>query len=148
SRPAARHLGRAPIERQLSRGYVMKLWATLLTVGVCLGTAPLLAHRTGATSSTRHERAWDSGLDLHDTEEVQRSFTLAGAGPWKLSNDNFTGSIRVAAGDQKSVELSVTKVIAARAPEYLTIARNEVTLDINESPDGLELYVDGPFRCN
>src|SRR5689334_7982039 len=85
---------------------------------------------------------------MHDTEESQRSFPMSGAGPWKLSIDNLTGSIRVAASDQQSVELAVTKVIAARDPEYLDMARKEVTLYVTDTPGSVDLYVDGPFRCN
>jgi hypothetical protein len=121
----------------------MKAWMTLLVAGVCACTASLLGHRASSRNQT-----WDAGLDVHETEEVQRSFPLTGAGPWRLAIDNLTGSIRVAATNQPSVELSVTKVIAARTPEYVATARSEVTLDINESSGGVDLYVDGPFRCS
>jgi hypothetical protein len=117
----------------------MKAWMTLLIVGVCACTAPLLGFRP--------TRAWDEGLSVQDAEEMQRSFPLSGAGPWKLSIDNLTGSIRVAASDQQSVELSVRKVIAARSAEYVEMARKEVTLDVNDSTSSVDLYVDGPFRC-
>jgi hypothetical protein len=120
----------------------MKAWMTLLVAVVCAGITPLVGAR-----ATPREHAWDAGLDVHESEEVQRSFPLTGAGPWKLSIDNLTGSIRVAASDQRSIELSLTKVIAARSTEYVATARQEVTLDVNESSDGLDLYVDGPFRC-
>jgi hypothetical protein len=120
----------------------MKAWMTLLVALVCALTAQLL----GVHASPR-EHAWDAGLEVHDTEEMQRSFPLTGAGPWKLSIDNLIGSIRVAASDQRSIELSMTKVIAARTPEYVAMARQDVTLDVNESSEGLDLYVDGPFRC-
>jgi hypothetical protein len=117
---------------------------TLLVAGVSACVAPLFASRPSL-------RAWDAGLDVHETEEVQRSFALSGAGPWRLTIDNLTGSIRVAASDQhsdqRSVELSVTKVIAARSTELVATARQEVTLEMNESPAGVDLYVDGPFRC-
>jgi hypothetical protein len=120
----------------------MKAWMTLLVAVACAGLMPLLD-----VHATPREHPWDSGLDVHEREDVQRSFALTGAGPWKLSIDNLIGSIRVAASDQKSIELSVTKVIAARSAEYVETARKEVALDMNESSDGLDLYVDGPFRC-
>ncbi len=119
----------------------MKGWMTLLVLGACACATPLLANRAPL-------RAWDDGLDVHETEEEQRSFALSGAGPWRLAIDNLTGSIRVAAGDQHSVELSVTKVIAARSADFVATARKEVTLEMNESPAGVDLYVDGPFRCS
>src|SRR5262245_50302713 len=123
----------------------MKGWMTLLLAGTCACVAPLFANRLSLGT-------WDDGLDVHETEEVQRSFGLTGAGPWRLTIDNLTGSIRVAASDQHSdqpsVELSVTKVIAARSAELVATARQEVTLEMNESPAGVDLYVDGPFRCS
>src|SRR6266508_4263043 len=119
----------------------MKSWMTLLVVGACACATPLLADRASL-------HRWDANFEVQETEEVQRSFTLTGAAPWRLSVDNMTGPIRVAATDQKNVELSVTKVIAARSADFVAAARKEVTLEINESPTGVDLYVDGPFRCH
>jgi hypothetical protein len=119
----------------------MKSSMTLLVAGACACAVPLLADRASL-------HRWDANLEVQETDEVQRSFTLTGAGPWRLSIDNITGSIRVAATDQKNVELSVTKVIAARSADFVAAARKEVTLDIEESSTGVDLYVDGPFRCH
>jgi hypothetical protein len=136
----------------------MKAWTTVLVLGVCACVAPLVAAREGRPVRDRdrdrdrnrdreHSRPWDSGMDVQETEQVQRSFTMNGAGPWRLSIDNITGSIRVATGDQQTIELSVTKVIAARTADYVDTARKEVTLDVDESSTGVDLFVDGPFRC-
>jgi hypothetical protein len=131
----------------------MKAWTTLLVLGVCACMAPLAARdsnrdRDRDRNRDRLERAWDNGMEVQESEQVQRSFPLTGAAPWKLSIDNMIGSIRVAAGNQQSIELSVTKVIAARSADFMPTAKKEVTLEINESPTGVDLFVDGPFRCH
>jgi hypothetical protein len=119
----------------------MKCWMTLLVAGACACATPLLADRAS-------QHRWDGDLDVHESEDTQRSFALTGTAPWHLTIDNITGSIRVAATDQNTIELSVTRVIAARSAEYVAAAKKDVTLDIDESPNGVELYVDGPFRCH
>jgi hypothetical protein len=132
----------------------MRTWTTILVVGVCACVTPVFATRAssrdrdGDRDRERVSRAWDNGLEVHESEQVQRSFALSGAAPWRLSIDNITGSIRVATGNQQTIELSVTKVIAARTPDYIATARQEVTLDIDETKGGVDLFVDGPFRCH
>jgi hypothetical protein len=120
----------------------MKSSMTLLALGL-LGACvtPLMANRNAF-------HKWDDDLAVQEKEEVQRSFPLTGAGPWRLSIDNMIGSIGVASSDQQSVELAVTKTIAARSADMIETARKEVSLKIDESGSGVDLYVDGPFRCN
>jgi hypothetical protein len=125
----------------------MKFWNTTtltLTLLAAACATPLLADRH--EHDIRHH--WDDDLPVQEKEEVQRSFPMTGAAPWHLSIDNLIGSIGVASSDQQSVELAVTKTIAARTPEHRDTARKEVTLKIDESATGVDLFVDGPFRCN
>jgi hypothetical protein len=121
-----------------------RILLTLLTLAAAAFVAtPLLADRHEI-----HHR-WDDDLPVQEKEEIQRSFPLTAAGVWHLSIDNVIGSIGVAATDQKTVELAVTKTIAALTPDARDIAKKEVTLKIDEAGGaGVDLFVDGPFRCN
>lgn len=129
----------------------MKVWRTglLMSAVAALVVALGASHAAAAGHDRDQNRNRDRDRDeypVRDTEHVQRSFAFTGAGPYRLEIDNVYGSIQVAAHDGKTVELTITKTLAARTTQRLDAARREVTLDIKEEPALVSLYVDGPFR--
>ncbi len=89
----------------------------------------------------------DTNLPVQDHEVIQKSFSLAGAARKSIDIDNIWGSIEVVGGTSDQVELVVDKTIRAESKEALALAHKEVTLDITQPDGGLDLYVNGPFRC-
>ncbi len=64
-----------------------------------------------------------------------------------LSVDNVEGSILVTGYDGTTVEMEAARTIKARSKEDVELAKKEVELQISEKNNRIELYVDGPFRC-
>jgi hypothetical protein len=125
----------------------MKLTSACL---LAIALAAITASPAGITAAGRADDD-DAKYPVKDSERIQRSLTFTGAGPHRLDIDNVFGSIQVAAHDGASVELIVTRTLAAATQERLEAARKEVTLDVKEEPSLISLYVDGPFRdcdCN
>jgi hypothetical protein len=89
----------------------------------------------------------DTNLPVQDHEVIQKSFSLAGAARKSIEIDNIWGSIEVVGGTSDQVELVVDKTIRAESKQALALALKEVTLDITQPDGGLDLYVNGPFRC-
>lgn len=89
----------------------------------------------------------DSGMRLHESETIRKTFNLTGAHKI-LDVDNVFGSIDVVGGQGDQVQVVVNKTIYAESKDRLEVAKKEVTLDITDQPDLLKLYVNGPFRCN
>jgi DUF4097 and DUF4098 domain-containing protein YvlB len=122
-------------------------WCGMKLISTCLFAIALTATIASPAAITAAGRADDDEkYPVKDSERIQRSLNFTGAGPHRLDIDNVTGSIQVAAHDGASVELTVTRSLAAATQERLEAARKEVTLDIKEEPSLISLYVDGPFR--
>ncbi len=131
------------------------LLGTVILGAGLIGAAVLLANAqangqarkiTGFVRAALHDEA-DSDLPLREEETIRKSFTL-NPGTGTLDVDNVTGSIEVVGGQSDEVQLVVNKTIRAESKERLEAAKKEVTLDVTTQPDLLELYVNGPFRCN
>jgi len=90
----------------------------------------------------------DSDMPLHEEENIQKSFSMAGVQHKSLEIDNVWGSIEVVGTNSDQAQLMVKKSVRAESQEKLERARKEVTLDITEQAGSLKLYVNGPFRCN
>jgi len=121
-------------------------WSTCL---VAIALTATIVSPAAITAAGRGDN--DEKYPVKDSERIQRSFALTGAGPHRLDIDNVFGSIQVAAHDGNSIELNVTRTLEAATQERLEAARKEVTLDVREDPALISLYVDGPFRdcdCN
>ena len=69
--------------------------------------------------------------------------SLAGS----VAADNFEGAVRVVGYDGSTVEVETAKTIRARSKEDLDRAKREVELEVSEKNNRIDLYVDGPFRC-
>jgi len=79
---------------------------------------------------------------------VQKSLNFSNLSAGKsLSVDNVEGSIRVTGFDGSSIELEAARSIRARSKDDVELAKKEVELKISEKNNRIELYVDGPFRC-
>jgi DUF4097 and DUF4098 domain-containing protein YvlB len=84
---------------------------------------------------------------LEEKETIRKMFTFpAGAAERIVEVDTVTGSIRVTGTTGRNVEAEIHKTITADTQTDLAEAKREVTLDVQEQPTLLRLYVDGPFR--
>jgi hypothetical protein len=64
-----------------------------------------------------------------------------------VAADNVEGTVRVVGYDGSAVQVEIARTIRARSKEDLDRARREVELKISEKNNRIELYVNGPFRC-
>ena len=81
-------------------------------------------------------------------EEIRKSLKFQNPSvPGELLVDNIFGSIELEGYSGKEVKLLIHKTIKARNQDKLKNALEEVELDISEDGNTIDLYVDGPFRC-
>jgi hypothetical protein len=86
---------------------------------------------------------------VEEKEEVRRTLRFADpARPGEVAVDNVWGSISVEGADVRDVECVIRKTIRARNQDRLAKAKAEVQLKITDGAPIVEIYVDGPFRCN
>lgn len=91
------------------------------------------------------------GLDykVEEKEEIRKTLKFEDPSkPKEVLVDNIFGSITVEGYNGKEVQLLVHKTIKARTKEIIQRAKEEVELEITEDGNTIDLYVDGPFRCN
>ena len=69
------------------------------------------------------------------------------AGRHEVKLDNVFGAIDVQGTDGTEVELSARKTIRAKSREKVEQAKADVKLDIRTESGTIDIYVDGPFRC-
>jgi DUF4097 and DUF4098 domain-containing protein YvlB len=69
------------------------------------------------------------------------------AGRREVKLDNVFGAIDVQGTDGTEVELSARKTIRAKSREKVEQAKADVKLDIRTEGGTIDIYVDGPFRC-
>jgi len=87
--------------------------------------------------------------NAQETEEIRKTLHFQDASkPGEVVVDNVWGSIAVEGADIREVEVFARKTIRARNQDRLARAKNEVKLEISESTAAVEIYVNGPFRCN
>jgi hypothetical protein len=91
-----------------------------------------------------------SGEDFPEMEKeaIQKVLNFSNpSGARSLNVDNVEGSIRVTAYDGATVQLEIAKSIRGRSKDDIEQAKKEVELKISEKNNRIDLYVDGPFRC-
>ncbi len=89
-----------------------------------------------------------SSWSVEEKEEIQKTLRFQDPSRSKeLGVDNVYGSIKVVGYRGQDVQLSVHKTIRGRSKEKIQQAKQEVSLDITEEGNTIDLYVDGPFRC-
>lgn len=98
---------------------------------------------------------WQTVLaaDVERTETIEKTLRFGGPdgsaatdGDRLVIVDNIFGSIEVKGYKGDDIRVTVRKTIKAKSDKKAAEAEEEVTLDIFEEDDVIELYVDGPFR--
>lgn len=85
---------------------------------------------------------------VEESEDIQKILTFQDPSkPKEIIVDNIFGYIHVEGTSSRNVQLRVHKTIKARTADKLKIAKADVTLDISEDGNTIDLYVNGPFRC-
>jgi hypothetical protein len=90
------------------------------------------------------------GEDFQEMEKevIQKNLDFSNPAAAKSLNvDNVEGSIQVTGYDGAAIQLDIAKTIRARSKDDLNLAKKEVELKISEQNNRIDLYVDGPFRC-
>jgi hypothetical protein len=107
-----------------------------------LAALMMCAPAPGAAAHSSHT-AWSESKE----NSVQRTFSLAGpASGRSLTVDNFEGAVVVTGHPGTEVNLVVRQLYQGRSQEKLAAAEREVKLDVTQTGNHLELFVDGPFR--
>jgi len=86
-------------------------------------------------------------LQKQEREEIKRTLKFQDPGPTsRLLIDNTHGSIRVVGYDGTDVQFSAVRTTKADSERRLQEAKEDVTLDIKEHRDRIEIVVDAPWR--
>jgi len=87
-------------------------------------------------------------MRVEEKEMIQKTLTFQNPKkPKEVCVDNIFGAIEVEGYSGLEVKLTAQKIIKARTKDKIQKARQEVTLDITEEENTIDLYVNGPFRC-
>ena len=90
----------------------------------------------------------DTAYKFQEKDEVRNIFKFPDAGkPGTLIVDDVFGSIEVQGADRPDVEMIARRTIRAKSPDRIERAKAEVKLDVKAAGSGIDIYVDGPFRC-
>lgn len=90
-----------------------------------------------------------SDFKVEEKEEIRKTLKFEDPSkPKEVVVDNIFGSITVEGYNGQEVQLLAHKTIKARTKEIIQKAKEEVELDITEDGNTIDLYVDGPFRCD
>ena len=103
-----------------------------------------LALLAGATIR-EHERSYP--VEAKESIHQVLKFETPGK-PGLVSLDNIWGSIKVEAAAGNDVDLAAVRTIRAESKDKSDQAKAEVKLDITAKGGTIDIYVDGPFRCN
>ncbi len=116
------------------------------------GLALIIIVMTGASFGERWNRHDDDGdikrYPIRKTEEIKKTLPFpGGTAARKVVLDNVWGAITVEGADIGAVELAAVRTDYAKSEAAYQKARAEVTLDISEKDGAVDIYVNGPFRC-
>jgi hypothetical protein len=108
----------------------------------------LLAAGTLVLSAAVSVRGAETSFPVQEKDEIRQTLKFPDAGrPGGLIVDNLFGKIEVLAADRTDVELVAYRTIKAKSQDKIALAKSEVKLDLKPRGDDIEIYVDGPFRC-
>lgn len=83
-----------------------------------------------------------------EKESIRKTVDFSNpAGAKSLNVDNLEGSIQATGYDGSNIQVEIARTIRARSKDDLEVAKREVELKISEQNNRIDLYVDGPFRC-
>jgi len=112
---------------------------------LCAGTAIFLAAAAASAVQARDE---ESRFKYEEKSDIRQTLKIADAAkPVSLTVDNLYGKIDIRGADIGQVELVAVKTIRAKAPEKIATAKKDVQLETSGAGNEVEIYVDGPFRC-
>ena len=81
-------------------------------------------------------------------ESVQKTLIFEDpSAPKTIVVDDVFGSVEVTGGGFPDVRVSGERVVRAESPDAEERARREVTLDMTQKGNTVEITVNGPFRC-
>jgi len=90
----------------------------------------------------------DTAYKLQEKDEVRSVLRFSDAGkPGTLIVDNVFGAIEVQGTDRTDVEMVTRRTIRAKSADRIALAKAEVKIDTKAVGSGIDIYVDGPFRC-
>jgi hypothetical protein len=109
----------------------------------------LTAESIKSLSSTESSAPQESSkYSVEDKDRIQQTLKFKDpAARREVKVDNVFGAIDVQATDGTEVELSAQKTIRAKSREKVEQAKADVKLDIRTDGGTIDIYVDGPFRC-
>jgi hypothetical protein len=111
------------------------IWISAVLLTLAFG----FASSTGSLNEGYPEVQKESGKKSVDFPDAQA--------PKQLDIDNVEGFIHVIGYAGRDVQLDYERTIRGRTREDLELARKEVQLLTATKANRIELYVDGPFRC-
>lgn len=85
---------------------------------------------------------------VEDKDRIEQTLAFKdAAAPREVKIDNVFGAIEVRGADRADVALVAAKTIRAVDTDAVRRAKDEVKLDIRTQGGTIDVYVDGPFRC-
>ena len=122
----------------------MKKTAPLAALGIALLGLAL----AGAASSAAQTPTKGDKYKIEDKDKIEQTLKFKdAAAPREVKLDNIFGAIEVRGTDGADVTLSAAKTIRAVSADAVKKAKDEVKLDIRTEGGTIDIYVDGPFRC-
>jgi hypothetical protein len=114
-----------------------------VVVGLAAGLIAGLGLAAGIQDDDR-----DVVYKFQEKDEIRNVLKFPDAGkPGDLIVDNVIGSIEVQGTDRTDVEMVAFRTIRAKTQDRIGKAKAEVKLDVKSAGSGIDIYVDGPFRC-
>jgi hypothetical protein len=90
----------------------------------------------------------DTAYKFQEKEEIRNILKFTDPGkPGTMIVDNVFGGIEVQGSDRADVELAARRTIRAKSADRIGRAKAEVKLDTKIAGNSVDIYVDGPFRC-
>ena len=114
-----------------------------------LGFCALLSLGLGlAFAAAGQDDDFDTAYKLQEKDEIRNVLKIADPGkPGTLIIDNVFGAVEIQGIERADVEMVARRTIRAKSADRLGRAKAEVKLDMKAEGNSLDIYVDGPFRC-
>ncbi len=83
-------------------------------------------------------------VEIFDREEIKRTFTNLAIK--RIFVDNINGSVKIVGTSISEIRLTAKRTIEAESSDKISEAKEDVTLDISETRDRLEIVINAPWR--